>query len=241
MMRRQLLFGPVVADAEVVVAAGAQDAFLSNRQFGKGHVLLFSVPADRTWTDLPLSPFFLPIVYQVVQYSSGLADGKHFDWTARTLALTDVMPDVQDGTSLLTPGGNRLAIRRIRKETNTEVVVENAMEPGVYRMAAKEGGGTQPALALNVARRESDVTTLKTDEITEMLGVKKLSVTRTKDDLMRLIKENRIGRPMSEAFLWVALLLATLELLVSNRASRKTATLSEHLSIEKSGRVKGKG
>ena len=77
-------------------------------------------------------------------------------------------------------------------------------------------------------------------EVPTLLGIKTVSVSRDKDDLMRHIEEYRVGRPLSESVFWLVLLLAMLEMFVANRQSRKTAGLSERLNIDLAGRVRAK-
>ena len=237
--RRHLEWGPLEREAEPVLSAGQSEPFLLRRQLGRGHVLFFAVTADRRWSDLPLSPFFLPIAHQIVLFSSGEAEQRLFVWGGRTLNLTDILSDAPESASLLSPTDAALPIQRMRREEQTELLVENAIEPGIYRLS----DGTNdpaPALAVNLGRRESDLTPISSREIPEVLGVRDVSVARGRADLERLVQEKRIGRPMAEILLWLALLVAALELFMANRASARRPGLTDKLVIEESGRVRSK-
>ena len=97
-----------------------------------------------------------------------------------------------------------------------------------------------PALAVNVTRKESDLTPVKIGDIPEILGVAKIEVARARDELQEKVKQHRIGRPLAEVCLWMALLVAIAELLVANRSSRKAGEFSDRLAVAESGRVRGK-
>ncbi|MDP2989675.1 MAG: hypothetical protein Q8O57_03815, partial [Kiritimatiellota bacterium] len=78
------------------------------------------------------------------------------------------------------------------------------------------------------------------DEIPKLLGSRKVYLARDQENLLRLISEHRMGRPVAEQLLWAAFLIGILEFLLANRASRKAVVLSQQLHIESSGRVQGK-
>jgi hypothetical protein len=69
-----------VTAGEMLLSVGDQMPLLVGRTFGRGRVLLFTVAADRTWSDLPLTPMFLPILHQIVHVSAGLAAERLFEW-----------------------------------------------------------------------------------------------------------------------------------------------------------------
>lgn len=55
--------GPI---GEVLMTVGENTPLLWSRTVGQGRVLLFTVSADRGWSDFPLLPWFLPLVHQIV-------------------------------------------------------------------------------------------------------------------------------------------------------------------------------
>lgn len=53
---------------EVVANYANGKPAIVTQQFGKGHVILFSMPATPAWGNLPINPNFLPLVYRLVGY-----------------------------------------------------------------------------------------------------------------------------------------------------------------------------
>jgi len=240
---RMLAWGKPAPKSEIVVDSDRGKPFLLRRNYGKGHVLCFSVSADRRWSNLPLSAFFLPIVHQIVRFGSDLKSASPFFWSARNLIISDFAGVNPDSGEITDPAGNSIPIARIKSADNAVIsVVKDASGPGIYRIkgAGKENTEAPPLFAINVPRAESDLTRIDPDEIPKLLGGGKVYLAQNQENLLRLISEHRMGRPVAEQLLWAAFLIGIMEFLLANRASRKATTLSQQLHIESSGRVKGK-
>jgi hypothetical protein len=235
-IQRALRCDPVDKLTEILVSADADLPFLYSRNFGRGRVLLMTVSADRSWSTLPLSALFLPLMHQMVLAGAGQGEPPLSTWISRDLELGQFLSEAPEGTSLIAPDRSTIPLRRFINNGVTTLHAENILEPGVYRLA-KPGAETRPLLAVNVPRNESDLSMLKPDDIRSRLGVPDAFIVQGKDDLARVIKEHRVGNPLAEHFLWVAFLLAIFEWGLSNRINRKTASLTSRLLVEASGRV----
>jgi len=204
-------------------------------------VLLFAVSADRQWSDLPLSPFFLPLVQQTVRFAAGIGRDKIQVMPASSFLLSDVISKVPDGASLLGPDGETLLIRRVQRQGGRQddvaLYVDNVIKPGYYGLAQQGSQSAEPLMAVNVDRSESNLKPVKPDEIPAILGLKNVTVATERQELERQIQEHRVGRPMSEVAMWLILVLAVVEVFMANRASRKRTTLSDTLHVNASGRV----
>ncbi|MDD5677344.1 MAG: VWA domain-containing protein [Kiritimatiellae bacterium] len=236
---RELKWTKLSADSDIVIAADNDVPFLLRRKVGKGNVLFFSVSADRRWSNLPLSPFFLPLVHQIVRYSAGQEQIGPFTWTGRNLALADIMGILPPNTELLDPAGQPVPLRPLTAGQDNSLGIEACTQPGLYTLRAAAGGRPQPAFAVNCMRSESDLKRLRPADVPMLSGLSAIRVAESKDDLMQLVKELRIGRPLAEPLLWLVFLLGIAELFLANRAARKTRTLTEQLNIDMTGRVKG--
>jgi hypothetical protein len=236
---RKLQWGKLGAESDVVIAADNDVPFLLRRKVGKGCVLFFSVSADRRWSNLPLSPFFLPLVHQIVRYSAGQEQSEPFIWTGRNLALADIMGALPPDTELLDPTGRPVPLHPLKTGQDKALGIEAISRPGIYTLQPAAGGQPEPAFAVNVMRSESDLTRLGPADVPTLTGLSAIRVAESKDDLMQLVKELRIGRPLAEPLLWLVFLLSIAELFLANRAARKTRTLTEQLKIDITGRVKG--
>ncbi|NQU11108.1 BatA domain-containing protein [bacterium] len=236
-LRRHLVWGKPAPDAAVLLDAGQGRPFLLARPFGEGRVLTFSVAADRQWSDWPLSPFFLPLLHQIVQYGAGALNDRPYLWATRELDLGSVLGGVTEQVRLIDPEGQPVPIRLSKKEGRAAYFADQLVKPGIYLAAAPGGAGNDPVFAVNVARAESDLAPVLPTDLPERIGLRNVHVARSPEDLARLIEQQRRGRPLDELALWLVFALALVELFVANRASRAGVPMSAHITVQASGRV----
>ena len=238
-VRRALVWDKLPDEEFRLISMGANEAFLLDRPHGEGHVLMFAVAADRTWSDFPLSPFFLPIISQCVDYGSGLGSSTPFVLATESLSLSQQLPELDRGTELLDPAGNPTPVRSSVVEGRTELVAEDLTQPGVYTTKNPATGFPIPALAVNLIREESNLAPIAADEIIERVKAARLHVATDLDTLMQLVEEHRVGRTYGEYLLWIAFLLIAVEFLYANFRVRSKPRLSEQLNIDEAGQLRG--
>lgn len=234
-VQRRLAFGPLEKDAETIVGMGDNEPFLLSRPFGRGRVLLCSVSADRAWSTLPLSPFFLPLVHRIALYSTGIASGRLFVYPSPLQDVTDIFSPYAGEINILSPSGAMQPVRRVIEDRREICTVENLVHTGIYRL----GADNAPVLAVNLPRTESDLTPVPAGDLAKLPALAGNRLARTREELLQKVKEHRVGTPLAEMFLWLALITVILEGLVAARAVRRSAKLTDHMTIDPSGRVRG--
>ena len=237
---RRLNWGPIGSGSEVVVAAGDDIPFLVSRREGRGRVLMSAVSADRRWSSLPLTSFFVPLVHQIIRYGAGLERTPPFLSTAPTLNVSEAIAGFKEGDRLETPSGLPVRVRPVRQGVAIQLQADGMGEPGVYHAAGAKGFRSA-VLALNLPRTESNLTPVDPGSLAERTGLKNLHVARNAEGLRRGIEEARRGRPLTETFLWIALGLAMVECVLSNRLSRGRGRAKTHVEVDPSGRIIGTG
>ena len=237
--RKTLQWNELDKRAELLVSQGDDQPFLIGRPHGNGYVLFFAVSADRTWSDFPLSPFFLPIAHQVVQFGAGVGSYSRYVWCTKSLPLAQILPEVKHDSSLLGPEGEAVPIRSAVVDTRTVLHIEDLWKSGIYSMHIEGNDNPVPALAVNMTRKESDLTPLEPGRVHDLLQLKHVNVALDQDELMTQIQDSRVGRTFGEQLLWLVLILAAAEFFVANFQARPSASLSDELVVDSSGRVKG--
>jgi hypothetical protein len=237
--RRQLVWDTFAERAERLVSIGAEHAFLVGRPHGQGYVLMFAVSADRTWSDFPLSPFYLPVVHQIVEFGAGVGSNLPYVWCTHNQPLNRILPEATRGMALQGSDGKSVVVRSAVAATEPVLHVEDLMHAGVYTMADPETGRNVPALAVNMERRESNLTPLDPAEIYELLKLKNVNVAHDLEELGTQIRESRVGRTFGEQLLWLVLILAAAEFFYANRLTKEAPSLSGVLGIEASGKTSG--
>jgi hypothetical protein len=237
-IKRQLKCPTLKEKAESIVSTGAGEPFLMFRPHGRGAVMLFSVSADRSWSDYPLSPFFLPIMHQLTQYAAGVGAGKSYIWATESLALREYLPEATHNSTIMGPDSKPVSLRSTVVEGGTDIYAEGLTKPGYYTLSTPGAGPAKPALAVNIPRVESDLTSVAQQDIPEIVGLPTLHVAIGKDDLLKKLEDFRIGQSLTETLLWLALLIAIAEVFYANYLLRKNSKLTDELKIDPSGRVK---
>jgi hypothetical protein len=236
-VRRKLTFDKVHASAKPIVSMGANQPFLLEREFGAGHVLMFSVAADRTWSDFPLSPFFLPLLIQCADSGVGAGPKAPFDWATEWLPLSERFPDWNALQSLIGPSGQPVSVRASVLEGRNILNAENLTQPGFYSLKPTNGDEPTPVLAINLLREESDLTQASEVDIRRQMGAKQIALAHDLETLRTRITEHRVGRTFGEHLLWLALALIALEFSCTNILGRAAAGKKEKPSSPLPGSV----
>lgn len=225
-VRRRLVWEKTHEAAERVISMGPDQPFLLDRTFGEGHVLMFAVSADRTWSDFPLSPFYLPLLLQSADYGASIGAKPPFLWATDALSLSERFPDLKGTPMLAGPDGAPVPVRGTVVQGRTVLMAENLFAPGIYTLATSEQPDAKPALAVNLPREESDLAPITEADLVKRLGVERVHVASDLAALRKLIEEHRIGRTYGEHLLWIALVLIILEFIYANFLLREKRSTS---------------
>lgn len=234
---KRLVIDKLEPRAVRIISHGGDAPFLVGRPVGRGYVLLFTVTADRSWSDFPLSPFYLPIVHQIVEFGAGVGSHPQFVWCSANLPLNRCLPDATYNSELTSPEGKRVPVRSAVVGTRTVLYVEDLVTAGIYGVSPPSGGSPVPSLAVNMTRAESDLTPVDASRVRDMLSVKRVEVARDLEQLLAHIQESRVGRTFGEQLLWLVLILAAVEFLLANRLTQESPSLTGTLGIDASGKV----
>lgn len=239
-IKRQLVCETLKEKAQTVVSTAAGRPFLIGRPQGRGAVMMFTVSADRTWSDFPLSTFFLPMAHQLIQYAAGVGLSQPYVWATDALSLDEFLPEATSGSVLSAPDSKPVVLRSAMVDGVVVNYAENMMTPGIYKLSKPGEGAAKPALAINMVREESDLTPVKELDVPSILGIPNLHLATSKEDLLKKLEDFRIGRSLGESLLWLALLVAIAEVFYSNYLLRKNTKLTDVLQLAPSGKMKEK-
>ncbi len=238
-IQRSLAWEKLAEDAIMLVSAGDDRPFLMQRNFGRGSILMFSITADRAWSSFPLSPYYLPLMMQIVEYSAKVGAQPPFVWSSDSFAINQALPTFDADSTLLDPRSRPVPIRSTIQTGRTITYAAELMEPGIYSVAGRDDAVTQPALAVNFPREESDLTPLDPERLRDLLKVSNLHVVTDREALEQAIKEHRIGRTYGEYLLLIAAVLIGMEFYYANLLFRNKPNLSSKLRITSSGKLSG--
>lgn len=215
-IRRHLAFDIPHEQTQRIISLGANQPFLLERPLGTGRVLLFAVSAERTWSDFPLSPFFLPMLVQCAESGTGAGTKSSFDWASHSLPLAEHLPGLKTAPVLSAPDGQPVSIRSSLAELLPHFYGENLFQPGFYFLTSAENPEGKAALAINLPREESALNPVPAGELPAKFGVENTYLSTDLTELTKYINEHRNGHTFGEQLLWVALALIVLEFLIAN-------------------------
>jgi Mg-chelatase subunit ChlD len=181
---------------------------------GRGKVLLITTTLDTAWNDLPLTPMFLPLARQMLEYLGGREAP-----AAYTIGQVVAAPPDTDGSlpAIDNPAGGRLNDAR---QNPTGELAFDATEIGYYKFRYRN---RNEFAAVNLDTRESDFTKLNIDDLVA-------SLTREPGDReVPPVQSPRMTAEEIEARqrLWLPLLLLSLALFIAE------ATLARRIRLVK--------
>jgi hypothetical protein len=213
---RTLQFRPRAGTAVLASYSTGNPAILESSLL-PGRVLFFTSSLDPSWSDLPLTGVFLPLVHEAVRYLS--------ETSAKTSQDLDVgegatiwLPRVPEGggVTLHSPAGTRRAVALEPGPGGYALRLPDATDPGfwVFESARSE---TLAAVAVNIPAAESDLTRIPVAEIHDRLEFAG-TVLEGEGELSKQVREARVGREIGRWFLWAAACLLLLEMILAARA-----------------------
>jgi len=169
---------------------------------GRGKVLLITTTLDTSWNDLPLTPMFLPLVRQMLEYLGGRESA-----SAYTIGQAFNTPADKDGSlpAIDTPGGKR--VDDPRKNSSGEQSVDTG-EIGFYRLRYRD---RDEFVAVNLDTKESDLAKLNVDELVASVSPAPGDNNAQPAQSPRLTAEEKEAKQR----LWLPLLVTALLLFVA--------------------------
>jgi hypothetical protein len=203
--------------SKVIVTLSDGTPFLLEERAGNGAVLLFSVPADAQWSDLPFKGIFVPLVHRSVAYlaqplqrEQSLLVGEE-----QNIRLRGPVPLRMIETK---PGGiqNLLAVQQHAGDRYVQVAGTDV--PGLYTTATADS--VIAAVAVNMDPAESQTAPSSKERAAKMfarLGVNAKMIHRIENanDVQSVLTEFRLGAELWKSFLLAALFVAVIEMLVA--------------------------
>ena len=192
---------------------------LVEHRFGNGKVMTFTGPMSPEYSDLVSLGFFVPFTSRLAEYlASDLSslDLRLFagENITRPLMLSQSLNYPVD---MLTPDSTIISLAP--EEDNGSLVIRTGPlgKAGIYRVSHM--GREVDRFAVNVRPTECDLTSADPDQFALSLGVDKFRELGVEDSLSEVIAGFRVGRELWQTFLWIALLLLAVEMLLGRRAA----------------------
>ncbi|MDR3401502.1 MAG: VWA domain-containing protein [Chthoniobacter sp.] len=220
---------PAVASANaptIVARLTSGDPFLVEKQFGDGRVIQCAVPCDADWSNLPMRPFYLPMMQRLAIYlASTVFPPRNLEVSKPLVAFLPV-GDAGKKASLALPDGTTREVPVVKKNERGVVEYGRTQQPGLYTLTAPSGTATH--FVVNTSRRESDLQKLTDAEIADFAKSHGISVVHSGAEYKQLDRTRRFGSEFWRPLLWLLLVLIFAELFLQQRFARvRRAKLDE--------------
>jgi hypothetical protein len=207
------------ANAPTVLARlTSGDPFLAEKVFGEGRVIECATPCNAAWSNLPMRPFYLPLMQRLAIYlASTVFPPRNLEVSKPLVAF---LPPAAAGkkASLVLPNGTVTDVPIVKKGERGVVEYARTQEPGLYTLNAP--GGTTTHFVVNTSRRESDLSKLTDNEIADFAKSHGVAVVHSGAEYKQLDRTRRYGSEFWRPLLWLLLGLLFAELFLQQRFAR---------------------
>jgi hypothetical protein len=204
--------------AKVIMRFSGDRPALIERPYGRGKVITFAGPIDPRYSDLTEHAFFVPLMSRIAEYlASDLSsyDLKLFAGSNVTRSVT--MRDAVSGNLEMTaPDSSRYDITPKDDAGAVRYTPWPVGEAGIYRVSYH--GREIDRFAVNVNPKECDLTAVDTDQMATAIGAKSYNELKGGVDMAAVISKMRFGKELWQIFLWIAVVLIAIEMLLSRGA-----------------------
>ncbi|MEA3212525.1 MAG: hypothetical protein QOE70_5582 [Chthoniobacter sp.] len=197
------------------------DPLLVEKPFGDGRVIACAVPCDADWSNLPMRPFYLPLMQRLSVYlASTVFPSRNLEVGKPLLAFLKV-GDVGKKATLSKPDGTPVEVAIVKKGERGVIEFTKTQQPGLYTLIPPDG---RPQFyVVNASRRESDLAKLTDKEISDLARAHGFALVSNGTEFKQLDHSRRFGMEFWRPLLWAILGLIFLELFLQQRFARVRA------------------
>ncbi len=176
----------------VLARLDSGDPFLVEKRYGEGRVVQSCVPCDADWSNLPMRPFYLPLMQQLTTYLASKVFPPRNVEVGKPLVAFLTPADVGRRAVITDPEGKTHEIKVIHKGTRGVAEFARTQSPGLYALDAP--GNNRIHFVVNTDRRESDLRQLGASEVDTVAKAVGAKVVRSWNEYRKLEQERRFGQ-----------------------------------------------
>lgn len=183
----------------------------------RGRVILAATTADAEWSNLPLQPFFVPLMQRLVTHLA--TQSTVSAWDAVGAPLRVVLPKDRVGVEYTLRGPTGLEQVLRVKADGDKALLESPLitTPGIHRLT--QGAQTR-LLAYNLDPAESALAPLPVEQVRKLAERHQASFVESFEDWQKLDRTRRHGSELWQPFLLGLLALLFVEVLLQQRIAR---------------------
>ena len=203
------------ADIVTLARLESGDPFLVEKPFGEGRVIVCATAVDADWSNLPMRPFYLPLLQRLSVYlASTVYPPRNLEVGQPIVAFLPA-EDAGKKVTITNPESLVFDVTVEKKGDRGGIEWAQTQRPGLYTL--KPPGGLPVHYVVNAARGESDLQKLSNKEIADLAASHGVSLVHSGAEYKALESARRFGREFWKGLLWVLLGFTFLELILQQR------------------------
>ena len=223
--------------AVVVARLDNGDPLLVEHHFGEGVVIQMATACDADWSDLPIRPFFVPLMQQLVTtMASGISPPRNIRTGEPAVAMfasnvpspPEAGEKVAEGRmrgqdasltlSIVTPDGSRRTVHTVPQGKMQLARFDGTQRPGIYAMST---GSTETLhFVAETSRDESDLSVLNEPGLATLSQSMAATVMPSSAEYLAQDRLRRHGQEIWKYVLVALLAFMFLELILQQRFAR---------------------
>ena len=209
--------GALPEGQSVLARLDTGDPFLAEKKFGDGLVIECAVPPDAAWSNLPMCPFYLPLMQRLCIYLASTVTPPRNIETGKPIVAFFDSADGGKPVRITDPTGNSTELKILKKGSHGVIEYGRTLRPGIYALTTPQG---PVHYAVNVDRRESDLRQLTQREIEDVAKSMGASLVNNWREYEHLDDTRRYGREIWRWLLWSVLALVFIEVALEQKFAR---------------------
>lgn len=202
----------------VIARLDSGDPFLVERKLGQGRILQAAVPCDADWTNLPMRPFYLPLMQQLATHLASSVYPPRNVEVGRPLVAFLPAADAGKRAVLTDPDGRALEVAVAARGMRAVVEHGATQRPGLYVLDTP--GGQKLHFVVQTDRRESELRQLAPERLQALAKSMGATLVSSWAEYRQMDRKRRFGQEIWPALLWALVILLFAELLLQQYFAR---------------------
>lgn len=203
------------------------DPLLVEKKLGEGSVIQMATACDADWSDLPMRPFYVPMMQQLVTtMATQLTPPRNITTGEPAVALfsADLMESSEQAANqdfdlqLTTPTGFRRTVKTSIQGNRIMARFDGTSRPGIYSLQTPESETIH--FVANTSRRESEPGLLDQQQLSALASTMEAQIVESPAEYLEQDRLRRNGWEIWRYVLAALLAFLFLELLLQQRFSR---------------------
>lgn len=192
---------------------------LLEKKLGQGRVIACATTANAEWTNLPLQPFFVPLMQRLTTYLATEGSAPAWQLVGTNLRLPLEKAELGAEFTLRDPTGQTQTLKSQQEGDKVFVQSPPISQPGIFALQ-RVGTDKATLLAFNTDNSESDLKPLPADQIKKIADRHEAAFAESLPAYQALDRTRRHGSELWQPLLIGLLALLFFEVLLQQRIAR---------------------